>query len=131
MKAEAQARALAAANPYRIAKDKGISVDEAKELIEKAKERNKKQLEKVGGKAPEPEAKKGSVPRLESKKKKADTHKVKGPRPVSEGGSNYKTGRKAEKERKAKAEAIRKAAAAQRGGSGGGSRKSSKGKKKK
>jgi hypothetical protein len=135
MKAETEAAALAKANPYRIAKDKGITVDEAKALIEKAKEKNLKQLEKVGGKVPEPEARKSSVPRLDAKKKKGNLHKVKGPRPISEGGSKYKTGRKAERERKAKAEAAKKAAAAQRktgAGSGAGSgKKSQKGKGKK
>ena len=114
MKAEAEAAALVKANPYKIAKERSITVDEAKELIEKAKEKNKQQLAKVGGKAPEPEEKKSAVPRLESKKKEKNTHKVKGPRPVSGGGSAYKTGRKAEKERKARAEAAKKAAAAQR-----------------
>ena len=137
MKAEAEAAALAQANPYRVAKEKNITVDEAKELIEKAKEKNKKQLEKVGGKAPEPVEKKSAAPRLEpKKKKKKDTHKVKGPRPVSEGGSRYKTGRKAEKERKARAAAAKKAAtaAAQRktGATGAtGAKKNQKGKGKK
>jgi len=130
MKAEAEAAALAKANPYRIAKDRKISVDEAKVLIEKAKEKNKKQLEKVGGKAPEPEEKKSAVPRLESKKKKKDTHRVKGPRPISEGGGKFKTGRKAAKEKKARAEAAKKAAAAQRK-TGAGTKKTQKSKSKK
>ena len=134
MKAEAEAAALIKANPYRIAKEKNITVDEAKVLIEKAKEKNKKQLEKVGGKAPAPEEKKSVAPRLESKKKKKNTHKVGGPRPISEGGSSYKTGRKAEKERKAKAAVAKKAAAAQKKtGAGGSSKKAgskNKGKKK-
>lgn len=135
MKAEAEAAALMKANPYRIAKERSITVDEAKELIEKAKEKNKKQLEKVGGKAPPPEEKKSAAPRLETKKKQKKTHRVKGPRPVSEGGSRYKSGRKAEKERKAKAEAARKAAAAQRRsgstpGAGSGGKRNQKGKSK-
>jgi 2',3'-cyclic-nucleotide 2'-phosphodiesterase (5'-nucleotidase family) len=53
MKVEAEAAALMKANPYRIAKERNISVDDAKMLIEKAKEKNQKQLEKTGGKAPE------------------------------------------------------------------------------
>ena len=128
MKAEAEAAALAKANPYRVAKDKNISVDEAKFLIEKARVRNQKQLEKTGGKAPEPVEKKSVAPRLETKKKeKKKTHKVKRARPISEGGSKFKSGRKGEKSRKARAEAAKKAAAAnQRGPSG--ARKSSKGK---
>jgi len=130
MKAEAEAAALAKANPYRIAKDRKITVDEAKELIEKAKEKNKKQLEKVGGKAPAPVEKKSAAPRLDAKKKKKDTHKVSGPRPISEGGGKYKTGRKAEALRKARAEAAKKAAAAQRK-TGAGPKKSQKSKSKK
>jgi len=118
MRAEAEAAALMKANPYRIAKEKNITVDEAKALIEKAKERNQKQLDKTGGKAPEPEEKKSVAPRLESKKKSKKTHKVKGARPVSEGGSSFKSGRKGLKSRKARAEAAQKAAAAQRGSSG-------------
>jgi len=132
MKAEAEAAALAKANPYRVAKDKNISVDEAKALIETAKEKNKKLLEKTGGKAPPPPEKKSAAPRLDSKKKKKkDTHKVKGPRPVSEGGSKFKTGRKAEKERKARAEAAKKAAKAQQKTGATGSKKNTKGKGKK
>lgn len=129
MKAEAEAAALAQANPYRIAKEKQITVDEAKALIEKAKERNKKQLEKVGGKAPPPPEKKSAAPRLEAKKKeKKNTHRVKGPRPISEGGGKFKSGRKAEKARKARAEAAKKAAAGQQKT---GAKKTQKGKGKK
>jgi len=129
MKAEAEAAALMKANPYRLAKDKSITVDEAKTLIEKAKERNQKQLEKTGGKAPEPEKRKSAAPRLESKKKeKKKTHKVGGPRPVSEGGSRYKTGRKGEKSRRARAEAARQAAAGQRGTASGARKPKGKGK---
>jgi hypothetical protein len=137
MKAEAEAAALLRANPYRIAKEKGIPVVEAKALIEKAKEKNREKLEKTGGKAPDPEEKAGAVPRLGAQKpKKKDTHRVKAPRPVSEGGSAYKTNRKAEAEKKARAEAAKKAARArQQGGGGGGGNsggnRSSKGKGKK
>ncbi|MDR3304813.1 MAG: hypothetical protein LBS85_02120, partial [Clostridiales Family XIII bacterium] len=132
MKAEAEAAALLKANPYRISKERNISVDEAKVLIEKAKEKNQKQLEKTGGKAPEPIEKKSAVPKLGAAKPKKDTKKVKGPRPVSEGGSSYKTGRKAAAERKARAEAAKKAARAkqQSGGSGGKHPQQGKGKKK-
>jgi len=127
MKAEAEAAALAKANPYRIAKEKDISVDEAKALIEKAKERNQKKLEKTGGKAPDPVERTSAAPRLESKKKeKKKTHKVKGPRPVTEGGSKYKTGRKGLKSRKARADAAKKAAAEGPKRSGSGAKKSKK-----
>ena len=113
MKAEAEAAALAQANPYRVAKEKSITVDEAKELIEKAREKNRKLLEKTGGKAPEPPEKKSAVPRIESKKKKKETHRVKGPKPISGGGGKFKTGRKAEKARKERAEAAKKASSSQ------------------
>ena len=134
MKAEAEAAALIKANPYKIAKEKNITVDEAKALIEKAKEKNKQQLEKVGGKAPEPVERKSAAPRLDNKnKKKKDTHKVKGPRPVSEGGSTFKTGKKAEKEKRARSEAAKKAQAQQRktGAKGTSKRPSSKNKRRK
>jgi len=124
MKAEAEAAALAKANPYRVAKDKNISVDDAKALIEKAKERNQKQLEKTGGKAPDPVERTSAAPRLDSKKKVKKTHKIKGPRPVSEGGSRFKTGRKGQKARKARAEAAKKAAAAGPNRRGSGAKKS-------
>jgi hypothetical protein len=130
MKAEAEAAALLRANPYRIAKEKGIPVDEAKALIEKAKEKNREKLEKTGGKAPAPEEKTSAVPRLGAQKPKKETHRVKAPRPVSEGGSAYKTNRKAEAEKKAKAEAAKKAARARQQGGGSNSGRSSKGKKK-
>jgi hypothetical protein len=136
MKAEAEAMALMKANPYRIAKERSITVDEAKVLIEKAKEKNQKQLEKVGGKAPTPEPPKGAAPRLESKaKKKKPAHKVQGPHSALAAGSKFAAQHKIEAERKRKAAAAKKAARArqqQGGGSGSGTRKSpsSKGKKK-
>jgi len=141
VKAEAEAAALLKANPYHIAKDRGITVKEAEELIEKAKEKNRIKLEKTGGKAPLSEAEKAKQEAallLEAGKKKntKKTWKVKGPRPVSAGGSAFITGRKAEAEAKAKAEAARKAARARQqggggSGSGGGGKKSQKGKGKK
>jgi hypothetical protein len=113
IKAEAEAAALMKANPYRIAKERSITVDEAKALIEKAKEKNKKQLEKVGGKAPAPEPPKGAAPRLESKaKKKKPTHKVTGPKSALAAGSKYAAEHKAEAEKKRKAIAAKKAAKA-------------------
>ena len=133
MKAEAEAAALMKANPYRIAKERKISVDEAKELIEQAKERNRKQLEKVGGKAPTPEQPKSSVPRIESKaSQKPPTHRVKGPKSAFEGGSKYAAQKKAEAEAKRKAIAAKKAAQArqQNKNSGNKSNKSNKNKKK-
>jgi len=126
-KAEAEALALLKANPYRVAKERGISVDAAKELIEKAKEKNKALLIKTGGKAPtEEDLKNSGVPRLGKEKPKKNVHKVKAPRPIAAAGGKYKTGRKAEAEARARAEAARKAAGAKKG-----SGKKSKGKKKK
>jgi hypothetical protein len=135
MMAEAEAMALMKANPYRIAKERSITVDEAKALIEKAKEKNQKQLEKVGGKAPVPEPPKSAAPRLESRaKKKKPTHKVQGPHSALAAGSKYAAQHKAEAEKKRKAAAAKKAAKArqQQGGGGTGAKKSSssKGKKK-
>ena len=113
MKAEAEAAALMKANPYRIAKERHISVDEAKTLIENAKEKNRKQLAKVGGKAPTPEPAKSSVPRIESKaKRKAPTHRVQGAKSAFDGGSKYAAQYKAEAFAKRKAAAAKKAAQA-------------------
>ena|GEM_PF-1045466 len=136
MRAEAEAAALLKANPYKIAKERGVTVKEAEELIAKAKEKNRIKLEKSGGKAPVPEAEKAkqnAVPQLGAGKKqkpKKRTWKVSGPRPASAGGSAYVKRRKAEAEAKAKAEAAKKAARA-RQQSGGSGKKSTKGKGKK
>jgi hypothetical protein len=112
-KAEAEAVALMKANPYRIAKERNIPVDDAKALIEKAKEKNQKQLEKVGGKAPVPEPPKSAAPRIASRtKKKKVTHKVKGPKSALAGGSQFAVEHKAEAEKKRKAAAAKKAARA-------------------
>ncbi|MDR1796671.1 MAG: hypothetical protein LBR44_04385 [Clostridiales Family XIII bacterium] len=147
MKAEAEAAALLKANPYRISKERGITVDEAKALIEKAKEKNRKQLAKVGGKMPKTEeekAKEAAAAKAAAEAARREremellpekTYKVKTRRAVTAEESAFVAQRKAEAERKARAEAAKKAARArqQGGGSGGsgGKKKSSKGKGKK
>ena len=88
------------ANPYKMSKEKGISVEEAMAIIAKEKERRDKRLAKAGIDV-EKETKKI--------KEKLNTKRVKGPRPISAAGGKYKTGRKAVAEKKAKEEAARKA----------------------
>lgn len=131
MKAEVEAKALEQANPYKIAKERGITVDEAKVLIEKARERNRKKLEKAGVNPNKPkQLEKAESKQVEAPKKKV--YKVKGPKPISEAGGTYKSGRKAEAERKAKAEAAKKAAKASTQNKGASSKgKKGKGNKKK
>jgi hypothetical protein len=121
-KAEAEVEAVLRANPYKIAKDKGISVDEAKELIEKKRAKTQKSIEAGGGKMPTLEEirDKNKPPRIEKPKKK--TYQVSGPKPISGAGGKYKTGRKA----KAKAAANKS-----KSQSGGGQKKGSKGQQKK
>jgi hypothetical protein len=99
-KAQAEAANVKAVNPYKLAKEKNITVDEAIAIVEKDKQKREKRLKAAGIDpaslpAPKEEAPKGK--------------RVKGPRPVSAGGSSYKTGRKAEAERKAKAAAAKRA----------------------
>ena len=107
-KADFEAKVLEMANPYKVAKERNISVDEAKELIEAAKERTAKKLEEAGGALP---VKKQKKPKQlgTTVKKRGNVHKVKGPRPISAGGSFYKTGRSAAAKKKAKVEAAKKA----------------------
>lgn len=88
------------ANPYKMSKEKGISVEEAMAIIAKEKEKRDKRLAKAGIDV-EKETKK--------LKEKLNTKRVKGPRPISAAGGKYKTGRKALAEKKAKEEAERKA----------------------
>jgi hypothetical protein len=89
-------------NPYKYAREKGITVDQALAHIEKEKQKRAKRL---GVTAEELDKK------IEEAKRKPTTpgaKRVHGPRPISAGGSSYKTGRKAE------AEARKRAAAAKR-----------------
>lgn len=86
-------------NPYKIAKETGKSVEEVMAQIEKDRARKAKKAQK----------------KLESGNDDDYdddddlVYKVKSPRPISAGGSTYKTGRKAAAEKKAKAEAAKKA----------------------
>jgi hypothetical protein len=88
-------------DPYKLAKEKKISVQEAIAIVEKEKKRRAKKL------ALAENAKKKDG----GKKEEEDDNghkKVKRVRRVSEGGSTYKTGRKAAAEKKAREEAARK-----------------------
>ncbi|MDR0519821.1 MAG: hypothetical protein LBG82_07225 [Clostridiales Family XIII bacterium] len=82
-------------NPYKLAKEKKISVKEAMDLIERDRKRRLKRLGIEGGKDEVSAAAEAEKPR--------DTKKVKAPRPISAAGSDYKTGRAAIAERRAKA----------------------------
>lgn len=99
-KAEAEASGVKPVNPYKMAREKGITVQEALVLIEKEKQKREKRLKAAGV---DPKSIK------EQEIEKPDTHKVKGPRPITAAGSTYKTGRKAEAEKKAREEEERKA----------------------
>lgn len=85
-------------NPYKIAKETGKSVEEViakheKEMARKAKKAKKKEDNLIDF-SPDDDT---------------DTYKVKRARTIAEAGSTYKTGRKAEAEKKAKQEAAKKA----------------------
>jgi hypothetical protein len=82
-------------NPYKLAKEKKISVKEAMELIERDRQRRLKRLGIAEGKDEHAAAAAAEKPR--------DTRKVKRPRPISATGSTYKTGRSALVEKRAKA----------------------------
>jgi hypothetical protein len=86
-------------NPYKLAKEKKISVKEAMELIERDRQRRLKRLGIAEGKDEKAAAAAAEKPR--------DTKKVKAPRPISAVGSSYKTGRSALVEKRAR-EALEK-----------------------
>ena len=88
------------ANPYKMAKEKGISVEEAMDIVNKEKARRDKRIAKAGIDV-EKETK--------AIKAKLNTVRVERPRPISEGGGKYVSPRKAIAEQKAKEEAERKA----------------------
>lgn len=85
-------------NPYKIAKEKGKSVEEVTAQLEKEKARKAK---RKGNKDKD-------VEELEAPDE-SGAYKVKRARPISDAGSTYKTGRKALAEKKAKEEAEKKA----------------------
>jgi opacity protein-like surface antigen len=106
-RAKAEAEGAKVINPYKLAKEKGITVQEAMRIVEREKEKREKRLAAAGI-----DPKQIAAPKEEAPK----GHRVKVARPVSAGGSAYKTGRKAlaEKEakiaeRKAREEAARRA----------------------
>jgi hypothetical protein len=105
-KAEAEVAAREGkVNPYKLAKEKKITVQEALDMIERDKKRREKRLQKAGV---DPNAK-GKPAQISAPK--ADVKHVKRPRPISEAGSTYKTGRKAIAEKKAQENAERRAKA--------------------
>jgi hypothetical protein len=80
-------------NPYKLAKDKKITVKEAMELIERDRKRRLKRLGMAEGKDEMAAAAAAEKPR--------DTKKVKRPRPIADAGSTYRTGRSAAMEKQA------------------------------
>ncbi|MDR2156558.1 MAG: Ig-like domain-containing protein [Clostridiales Family XIII bacterium] len=120
-KAKAQAEAVmreGKVNPYKLAKDKGITLQQALALIEKEKEKKAKRL---SGTSEDGKQK----PESESEPEKPHTKRVKGAKPISAGGSAYKTGRKALAEQRAKEAAAKRAknTSAQKGKKGKGKNK--------
>ena len=90
-------------NPYKYAKEKGITVDEAMGRIEKERQKRAKRL---GVTADELDKK---IEEARKKPSKPGAYRVKGPRPISAAGSTYKTGRKAQAAAKKKEAAARRA----------------------
>jgi flagellar basal body-associated protein FliL len=90
-------------NPYKLAKEKKISVKEAMELIERDRQRRLKRLGIAEGKDEKAAAAAAEKPR--------NTKRVKAPKPISASGSSYKTGRSALVEKRAR-EALEKYAQA-------------------
>lgn len=104
-KAEAEAAFVQkSANPYKLAKEKGISVEQAMARIEKEKQKKAKLIGTADSTSAASVSKQGAA--ADSSK---NTRRVKGPRPISTAGGLYKTGRKAIAEQKAKEEAAHRA----------------------
>lgn len=87
-------------NPYKIAKEKGKSVEEVMAQLEKEKARKERKAQKKL---------KGDSSDDMDEDDDTDVYKVKAPRPISAAGSTYKTGKKALAEKKAKEEEAKKA----------------------
>jgi methionine-rich copper-binding protein CopC len=83
-KAAADAGEEVKVNPYKYAKEKGISVQEAMDRIEKDRARRAKKTAQTVGKDPNQPV----------KKTRGVRKRVKGPRPISGAGSTYKSGSK-------------------------------------
>jgi hypothetical protein len=110
-------------NPYKLAKEKKITVKEAMELIERDRQRRLKRLGVAEGKS--------ETAAAAAAERRPDTKKVKAARPISAAGSTYKTGRSALVEKRAR-EAMEKYEKTKAGGQQKGASKSkSKSKKKK
>lgn len=97
-------------NPYKVAKEKGKSVKEIVEQDQKAKEKAALAAAKEQAFKEKEIAKILAEERKGTKTVKSDWKKVKAPRPVSAGGSGYKSGTKKKAEAEAKAIAEKKAA---------------------
>ncbi|MDR1573357.1 MAG: hypothetical protein LBS24_03505 [Clostridiales Family XIII bacterium] len=107
MKKTASADDKQRVNPYKIAKETGKSVTEVVAQEEKKKQRSAKKnasanaaLAGKDGAAEKSESATDSLRRVK---------RVKGPRPIAAAGSDYRTGRKAAAEKKAREEAERRA----------------------
>ena len=119
-------------NPYKEAKRTGKSVEEivAKDQKNKAKQAAKEAKEhEQEEKAKEKEEEKAKE--KEQEREDAFRKHVSAPRPISAAGSTYKTGRKAEAEKKAKEEAAKKAKGTTNPKNKGGKNNKNKKKKKK
>ena len=88
-------------NPYKVAKETGKSVEEIVAKDQKAKEKKRK--------AEARKAARDAGTEIAEEDIDPDNYRVKGPRPISEGNSTYKTGRKALAEEKKRKEAAAKA----------------------
>lgn len=104
---EEKAKAEAKVNPYKVAKETGKSVEAVVAKTEKEKEKARAQAEKKNRNKTPDQKKEEAEKHVEAEQ---DTKRVTGPRPISDAGSTYRTGRmkKAEQE---KARAEEKAAA--------------------
>lgn len=105
-------------NPYKYAKEKGITVDEAMAQLEKERHRRAKRL---GVTADELDKK---IEAAKRKPTRPGAKRVAGPRPISAAGSAYKTGRKAIAEQKKREAAAKRAAGTTRPKNKGGKGKS-------
>ncbi len=97
-------------NPYKVAKEKGKSVEEIVAADQKAKEKAALAAAKEKALKEKEIAKILQEEQKGVKTVRSDWKRVKSPRPVSAGGSIYKSGTKAKAEEEAKAAAAKKAA---------------------
>jgi hypothetical protein len=104
-KAEAEAALVQkSANPYKLAKEKGITVEQAMARIEKEKQKKAKLIGTSTGTSATGASAQGA-----NAGSAKNTKRVKAPRPISAAGGLYKSGRKAVADQKAKEEAALRA----------------------